>query len=315
MNKTNDKKSKLLPKLLIVLGVLIVILAVITFINIRREAISKYDIFSKYSEEIHSLQNDPAKLEATDYKQLFEAEVADVKTPEDEMPDVHNFHAQTEASTWITEPPFNDICENNRKQLESTRNFGGKFTREYISVNTDENFRYAVLLQVKKLSDEICGDAETDFEKVKRLSHWTANNIYYDMDAAHNTVDISVISLENVLSGRKTTCAGFSNLFSSMCSMQGIYCVNLRGGTAADGYTPETIRQAPTNHEWTAVICDGKWAYVDTTWSSQNRSINGKLRYSGVNRFYLLMSFENMSCEHRIDIADHRDFVNCLDEK
>ena len=81
--------------------------------------------------------------------------------------------------------------------------------------------------------------------------------------------------------------------------------------------TPKYLLNIPMNHEWTAVIADGEWMYVDTTWLSNN-SYTAKDGYVKADDFddqYFDMSFEYMSYEHRIDLVDYRDFkssVNAL---
>ena len=72
------------------------------------------------------------------------------------------------------------------------------------------------------------------------------------------------------------------------------------------------------NHEWNAVKLDGEWVFVDVTWlSNNNYDENGYNKSNSFDDMYFDMSLERMSYEHRIDLADHRDFkssVNAFDE-
>lgn len=255
------------------------------------------------------------KVNTIDYKSLYEEKVKDITvTVPETMPAVNEVFPECNAPVWmdyVTVLP--SIDEKNKKMLSNIKDYGGEFTREYISVDKDENLRYKTLLKAKELSDKICKGADTDYDKVKKIIDWVTNNIYYDRDAAHNTVDISVISLENVLKGYKTTCAGYSNIFSCLCNMQGIYCVNLRGGTAAEQYLPSELAKAPINHEWNAVVIDGKWIYVDVTWCSKNYVENNEYCNNKPEEFYGEMTYDFMCYKHRIDKTDFRNFYCCME--
>lgn len=166
---------------------------------------------------------------------------------------------------------------------------------------------------IKKLSDEICAGADSETEKAYLIAKWEAENIYYDHDAAKNNVDENVISLVNVLSLKRTTCAGYSNLFTALCEAQGIMSVNLRGGVLnSDEYTIETI---PTNHEWNAAYCDGVWRFYDVTWASYNTYIDGEYSHNeDIDENCIGMDFYKMSELRRVDKADYRNFYAALFE-
>lgn len=219
-------------------------------------------------------------------------------------------------------PEFKDsfaaIIENNKKKLEDPIDYGAKFCTEYVSTQNDIEVHKAVLAEIKALSDELCSGAESDYEKVRRLAYWVSDNIYYNKVAAETSVDSDTISLETVLGTKNATCAGYSNMFSALCNMQGLYCINIRGGTAYDVFDADTLSAAPMNHEWNAVMIDGEWVFVDTTWISQNVYLGyATSRSEEFMDRYFDMSIELMSYEHRIDLVDHRDFaasVNAFDE-
>ena len=209
------------------------------------------------------------------------------------------------------------IIENNRKMLERTMDYGDEFCSAYVSTSDSLSLHTEILNEIQRLSDEICEDCETDYEKVKAIAYWVAGNICYNQTAAETSVNPDTISLETTLKTKATTCAGYSNMFSAMCNMQGIYCVNLRGGTVGKCTSSEYLENIPMNHEWNAVIIDGEWVFVDTTWLSNNIYLEeeGYQKYESFDDQYFDMSFEYMSYEHRIDLNDYRDFkssVNAL---
>lgn len=208
---------------------------------------------------------------------------------------------------------YSVVFENNRRKLDEIMEYGDEFCSGYVSTKRDIKLHKEILSELRALSDEICVGAETDIEKVKKIEYWVADNLYYNHDAAETSVTAEVISLENVLETKTATCAGYSNLFSALCNMQDIYCVNLRGGTYVKGYSPDNLLSVPMNHEWNAVRIDGEWLFIDTTWLSNNRYRGGEyIRSETMDTEYTDMDFEFMSYEHRIDLADYRDFASSI---
>jgi len=232
---------------------------------------------------------------------------------EKNLPKIIGWSSESQLVNCRNITPLESILSNNAKKLSNISEYDGEIISDYISINKDIGARKKVMSEITSLSETICDNADNDYDKCIAIADWVSDNISYDFDAAHNSVDLNVICLENVLSRRRTTCAGYSNLFSALCSVQGIYCINLRGGTAADGITPARLEEAPINHEWNACLINNKWIFIDTTWASNNAYQNGTFSISdGRTDFYIDFSFEEMSAEHRIDIAEHRDFTTIL---
>ncbi|MCM1023934.1 MAG: hypothetical protein NC395_07735 [Prevotella sp.] len=208
---------------------------------------------------------------------------------------------------------FSEVFELNRKMLGNIMEYGDRYCSVYVSTGKDEKLHREILDGIERLSDDICEGAEDDLGKVFRLEYWVADNIYYNYVAAETAVTADVISLETVLETKTATCAGYSNLFSALCNAQGIYCVNLRGGTYVKEDTPEHLMSAPMNHEWNAVMLGGDWIFIDTTWLSNNSYTDeGYAKSDTMDEEYFHMTFEDMSCEHRIDLADYRDFKSSV---
>lgn len=213
---------------------------------------------------------------------------------------------------------FASVIEQNAQKLENITEYGDKFCTKYISVQNDLKVHEAVLEELRVLSNAICDGETDDYEKVRKIAYWVAENVYYNEVAASTSVNEETISLETVLETKTATCAGYSNLFSALCNMQEIYCINMRGGTSAAVTTDMFLLSAPVNHEWNAVKLDGKWIFVDTAWLSNNKyTEKGYQKSSGFDDIYFGMSLELMSYEHRIDLVDYRNFkssVNAFDE-
>lgn len=211
------------------------------------------------------------------------------------------------------------VLEQNTSKMEHINDHGAEFVVDYISESWDYNTVESILNQVKALSDDICSGCNDDYEKICAIADYVSSTLSYDLDAKHNAVTFDVISLENVLEKKRTTCAGFSNLFSSMCNAQGLYCVNIRGSAVSpsDGIYSSNLDDENTvmNHEWTAVYYDAeqRWVYVDCTWNCTNYYENSEFRYGGsVRNTYLDISLENISKDHKAIIVDHREFFDAL---
>ena len=211
------------------------------------------------------------------------------------------------------------VVEQNTSKMEHINDHGAEFVVDYISESWDYNTVESILNQVKTLSDEICSGCKDDYEKICAMADYVSSTLSYDLDAKHNAVTFDVISLENVLEKKRTTCAGFSNLFSSMCNAQGLYCVNIRGSAVSpsDGIYSSNLDDENTvmNHEWTAVYYDAeqRWVYVDCTWDCTNYYENSEFRYGGsVRTTYRDISLENISKDHKAIIVDHREFFDAL---
>lgn len=211
------------------------------------------------------------------------------------------------------------VVEQNTSKMEHINDHGAEFVVDYISESWDYNTVESILNQVKTLSDEICSGCKDDYEKICAMADYVSSTLSYDLDAKHNAVTFDVISLENVLEKKRTTCAGFSNLFSSMCNAQGLYCVNIRGSAVSpsDGIYSSNLDDENTvmNHEWTAVYYDAeqRWVYVDCTWDCTNYYENSEFRYGGsVRTTYRDISLENISKDHKAVIVDHREFFDAL---
>ena len=179
--------------------------------------------------------------------------------------------------------------------------------RLYITESGDDETAAEIMMQIKAISDSVCDGCTDDYSKAYALAMWTGQNIAYDHDAAHNSADLSIISLEAILNnGMKTTCGGFANFYSALCHSQGIYCLYLKGGSSSEGYSRAQLAEAPANHTWNAVALDGQWYYVDCTWISDLSVENGIVSGGdNIKPFYALFGFGEMSIEHRIDRSEH----------
>ncbi len=210
------------------------------------------------------------------------------------------------------------VVEQNLRKMESVSDYGAEFVVDYVSDSGDYEVVKQVLDEIKRISDEVCAECQNDYEKICEIGNYVSGRLAYDHDAKHNAVTFDVISLENVLKKNRTTCAGYSNLFSSMCNAQGFYCVNIRGSavSAEDGVFSNKLDDENTvmNHEWNAVYLEDekRWVYMDCTWNSENDYENGEFNYGGFENRYTDISVEELSKKHKAILVDHREFFDAL---
>ncbi|MGN0638240.1 MAG: transglutaminase domain-containing protein [Huintestinicola sp.] len=245
------------------------------------------------------------KRQSTGFEELVPAET--VYTREEKAADSFE-RGDSFTTPYGTFTPFDSVMDINEYMTKNPVILTQEQTLPYIcGENGDPE---EILGTVRALSDEICRNAESDLDKAMAIAMWVGVNTAYDFDAAAVSADLSVTSLEAVIGNDfRTTCGGFANLYSALCSAQGIYCLSMKGGTSSDGYTRAQLETAPANHEWNAVFIDNKWYYADCTWISDLSYENGEISGGGsITPFYALFGFGEMSVEHRIDRCEYRDF-------
>lgn len=207
--------------------------------------------------------------------------------------------------------PIDRILEINEYMTQNPNILPYELCTDYIVKDGNAEKAPEIMGQIQQLSDTICRSSKDKVTKARDIAMWVGTNVAYDKDAASDTVDARVISLEAILENEfRTTCGGFANLYSALCYCQGIYCLNMKGGTSADGYQRHELEKAPANHEWNCVFIDSTAIYVDCTWISDLGYENGE--YTGGNDikpFYASFGFGEMSIEHRIDRCEYREYI------
>lgn len=229
-----------------------------------------------------------------------------------DIPDrVAYIKADAYTTPYGTFEPIGHVLETNEYMTLHPNIIEPELAVQYITESGDADRAADVMQEISALSDRICKGISDDYDKVHALAMWTGKNMAYDFDAAATDgSDLSVTSLEAIIeNGYRTTCAGFSNMFSALCYSQGIYCLNMKGGSSGDGWTRSQLAEAPANHEWNAVVIDGQWHYTDCTWISDYSYKDGEY-YGGsdIKPFYAVLGFGEMSIEHRIDRSEYRNY-------
>ncbi|MCR5805453.1 MAG: hypothetical protein K6G68_00300 [Oscillospiraceae bacterium] len=198
---------------------------------------------------------------------------------------------------------FEEINKNNEYMLNHPSVVDKELMQRYVC--SDPADMQAVLDDMTALGDVITTGKETEYEKARAIAKYVAENIYYDLQVSKETGGLSVMTAEQVLESSHATCIGYANLVSALCYTQGIICLTLMGGSASEGYTRAELREAPVNHTWNAIYCDGRWYFSDATWASGNMFIDGEeISAPQSMDFYLMLDFHEMNIEHRIDSCE-----------
>jgi len=159
------------------------------------------------------------------------------------------------------------------------------------------------------LALSITADITSDYEKVRAIHDWVAENIWYDIDS-------QITGSTHVLNTRRTVCHGYANLTAALLRAAGIPSKVVSGfalgvsGSPADFYN---VSETTANHAWNEAYADSRWIIIDTTWDSNNKYANGVYsKQAACKQDYFDISLADISKDHRyLDYTDY-DLINGL---
>jgi len=185
---------------------------------------------------------------------------------------------------------------------------------EYVSIGSDPEKVKGVLLEVKQLSDSICEGIDEDYDKLRAISAWVAENIYYDYPAFNRGVPEETLTLEYVLKNKSSVCGGYSNITAALAAAQGIQIYNVHG-TGAEGASCFEEQPAEEVHEWTFAVIGGRTVWLDPDFDSRNyyRSAGNYQSGKPITKFFDING-ELLALTHRGKYAEHRDYFALLDD-
>lgn len=132
---------------------------------------------------------------------------------------------------------------------------------------------------IKKKALEITKGITDDYQKVKAVHDWIANNIWYDYDGLYQKSPIEYVA-SDVLQSKKSVCQGFADLAAAFLRSLGIPTKVTNGYAMGVGtsevWTKDILSSNQSNHAWNESYVNGRWVIYDCTWDSDNKYVNGK---------------------------------------
>lgn len=151
--------------------------------------------------------------------------------------------------------------------------------------------------KIRTVSEEICAGLSSDYEKLKAIYSWVAENITYDYDYFYGKKSKLTYLPEDVLDSRLTVCEGYSRLTQALIQAQGIPALCVSG--SADGI------RGWEDHSWNLAYADGRWIYLDTTWGSPSVGNSETINYDWFDPAALYFSFTHKGSYSYTDPIHH----------
>ena len=138
--------------------------------------------------------------------------------------------------------------------------------------------------ELKQAALQAVASYTTQYEKIKAITAFVADRIYYDYGKS------TFYKPYEVYTQKRTVCAGYARLMRTLCISIGIPCMELLGD----------------DHAYNAVYDSGsgKWIFVDATWCSLNKYTgDGEWQYKGHSYKYFDLTPEQIA-----ELAHHEVF-------
>lgn len=167
--------------------------------------------------------------------------------------------------------------------------------------------------EITKISNNICAGIDSDYEKLRAISRWASDNIYYDYPAYSNGAPQYCLTLEYMLNNRTSICGGYATMTSALCAVQGIRCLNISGMAVIAG---KCYPQGAVGgfHEWNIAEIDGRQIIVDSGWNSGNSfGYDGKYSTEKPIYRYFDIGAEIFALDHKAQAAEYRDYLSLFD--
>ena len=111
----------------------------------------------------------------------------------------------------------------------------------------------------------ICKD---EWEKARGIFTWNCLNIQYALaEKGKFPPSRTNETPENVLRSGKAECGGYAGVFCHLAELVGLKSVRINGYAKAYGYKPGK-RFMQTDHAWNALLIEGEWYLMETTWGA-----------------------------------------------
>lgn len=206
-----------------------------------------------------------------------------------------------------------DVEQENTKAVEKTLEQPLNQVAEYIAVNADKEKLKEVMAKITDISNKICDGISNDYDKLRAISRWVSENIYYDFKAFDDGVPAETLTLEYMLNNSSSVCGGYSNMTSALAAVQGIKVCNVHGSAVNNGMTFD--ERDGEYHEWNYAVIDGRVIWVDSGWNSYcYRYSNGRYERGEASVKYFDISPTALAQNHKAKYAEYRDYFAAIEQ-
>ncbi len=214
----------------------------------------------------------------------------------------------------VSFPDVSALVKSNAAAVSSPETLSEDAVAKYITRDGSREKIADILGEIKEISDGICKGLDSDYEKLRAIVRWSAENIYYDHPAHNKGIPSECLSLEYMLNNKSSVCGGYSNITSALCEAQGIRCYNIKGrGITKGGCFLQNLQG--DYHEWNIAEIDGRHIIIDTGWSSTNHfREDGTFSRGAFCYGYFDISPEVFALDHKAQSAEYRDYFALLEE-
>lgn len=135
-----------------------------------------------------------------------------------------------------------------------------------------------------------------DYDKVKSIHDWVANNMYYDF--SDRTTVMGADANEELFPGsgalKRGICGNFAGVTTNLLRAAGFPAKTVSGNIEDSG---EWV-----SHNWTEVFVDGRWVFCDSTLDCKNFFMYGKFsKQSKCTDKYFDIPIDKWSITHELD--------------
>lgn len=205
-------------------------------------------------------------------------------------------------------PDVLGIAGDNSSVVASPNELTYEQTLKYITKDGTSANAAAVLAKIQQLSNRICRGLKTDYEKLRAISRWVSENIYYDNKAYKAGIPDECLTLEYMLERGASVCGGYAAMTSALCEAQGITCLHVNGY----GITQSNCYAEANNgvhHEWNYAIIGDRGVWVDSGWNSRSYFYDvGSYSQGDIVYTYFDVGDEVFALDHKASYSQLRNY-------
>lgn len=188
--------------------------------------------------------------------------------------------------------------------------------------------------EIYKLSKEIVAGYTDDYEKLKAIHDWVADNIAHDSHIFRYATDDYYkvsdrdYSAKGTLKSGISVCVGYANLTAALARSAGIPCKVVTGFIDDFRNSTEQFHELFTlykdylnsrdetmfsgiksHHVWNEAFVNGRWVILDTTWDSKNIYSDGEIIKEKSGDQYFDIDLKTFSKTHVYWNSEFFDYV------